>query len=216
MTVAKRLWLVLPIGALALLAGAWLGSRFLLPHPGTGAAATVLTAGTRLPQPRALAPFALTDTDGAPFTEASLEGRWTLLAFGYASCPDVCPLLLASFRDIHRRLADRGLDAAVRFVFVSVDPERDDLARLKDYVRYFNPAFVGATGPHPELQRLTRQLGVLYQRAAAGESALGYLVDHTATMLLIDPAGRLTALFSTPQDASAVSSDIAALVRERR
>jgi len=216
MTMTRRLWLVLLIGAAALLAGAWLGSRILVPYLASGPAATSLAAGTLLPQPRALTPFALTGTTGSPFTEASLQGRWTLLAFGYASCPDVCPLLLASFRDIHRRLAERGLDGAVQFVFVSVDPERDDLARLGDYVRYFNPAFLGATGPHPELQRLTRQLGVLYQRAGDGDSAVGYLVDHTASLLLVDPQGRFTAVFSAPHAAPAMAADIAALVADGR
>jgi len=212
---SRRLLLVLAVGLAAALAGAWLGSRLLVPYLGSAPAQT-LTAGTLLPQRRALAPFALTDTEGVPFDQAALQGRWTLLAFGYASCPDVCPLLLQSFRDIQRRLAERRLGDAVRFVFVSVDPERDDLARLKEYVRYFNPAFVGATGPHTELQRLTRQLGVMYQKAPGEESALGYLVDHTASMLLIDPQARLTALFSTPHDAAAIAADIGGLVEAQR
>ena len=212
---SSRAWPALVIGIVALLAGIWLALRFLGPSLLPGAAAPVLTTGTLLPQRRSLTPFALTDTAGAPFTEASLRGRWTLLAFGYASCPDVCPLLLATFRDVHRRLAERQLAGGMRFVFVSVDPERDDLATLKDYVTYFDPAFLGATGPHPELQRLTRQLGVLYQRAAEGESALGYLVDHSATLLLIDPEGRFTAVFSAPHDASGIAADVGALVGRR-
>jgi len=214
-TASQRRWLILPVGLAGLLAGAWLGWRVLAPavfEP----APTSLAAGTLLPQRRMLAPFTLTDTTGAPFTEASLQGRWTLLGFGYTSCPDVCPLLLASFRDIRRRLAERQLDGDLRFMFVSVDPERDDIGRLKDYVGYFDPGFVGATGPHPELQRLTRQLGVIYQRAPEAGSALGYLVDHTATLLLIDPEGRLTALFSAPHDAAAMAADIGGLLAGRR
>lgn len=211
----RRPWPALAIGAVALIAGAWLALRVLGPGLPSGATPPALAAGTLLPQRRALAPFALTDTTGAPFTEASLRGRWTLLAFGYASCPDICPLLLATFRDVHRRLAERELAGGVRFVFVSVDPERDDLATLKHYVTYFDPAFVGATGPHAELQHLTRQLGVLYQRAAEGESALGYLVDHSATLLLIDPEGRFTAVFSAPHDATGIAADIGALVGRR-
>ncbi len=210
----RRFWLVLAIGGGALLAGIWLGSRVLVPHLATQPAASPLTAGTLLPQRRPLAPFTLTDTRGEPFTEASLQGRWTLLAFGYASCPDVCPLQLATFRDVHRQLAERRLDGAVRFVFVSVDPERDDLARLRDYVGYFNPAFVGATGPHPELQRLTRQVGVLYQRASEGDTALGYLIDHSAALLLVDPKGQLTAVFSAPHAAAAMAADIAGLIAD--
>lgn len=216
MTVSRPLWLVLPIALAALLAGAWLGSRLLEPGVAPAPTARPLTSGTLLPQRRPLAPFALAATDGAAFTEASLQGRWTLLAFGYTTCPDVCPLQLATFRDLHRRLAERRLDGELRFVFVSVDPERDDLARLRDYLAYFNPAFVGATGPHPELQRLTGQLGVIYQRVAEGESALGYLVDHTATLLLVDPQGRLAALFSAPHDAPALAADVGRLVAGER
>lgn len=208
----RRAWPALAIGAAALIAGVWLALR--VPGLGMpwGAAAPTLATGTLLPQRRALAPFALTDTNGAPFTEASLRGHWTLLAFGYASCPDVCPMLLATFRDVHRRLAERRLAGLLRFVFISVDPERDDLAGLKSYVAYFDPSFLGATGPHAELQRLTRQLGVLYQKAADGGSALGYLVDHSATLLLIDPQGRFTAVFSAPHDAQGLAADIAALL----
>lgn len=205
-------WLALAIGAAALIAGVWLALRVLGPGLPWGASAPALATGTLLPQRRALAPFALTDTNGAPFTDASFRGRWTLLAFGYASCPDVCPMLLATFRDVHRRLAERQLAGRVQFVFISVDPERDDLASLRSYVTYFDPGFLGATGPHAELQRLTRQLGVLYQKAAEGESALGYLVDHSATLLLIDPQGRFTAVFSAPQDAPGLAADIAALL----
>jgi protein SCO1/2 len=212
---SRRLWPALAVGIVALLAGVWLALRVLGPNVPTGATAPALTTGTLLPQRRVLAPFALTDTTGTPFTEASLEGHWTLLAFGYASCPDVCPLLLATFRDVHRRLAERQLAGQLRFVFVSVDPERDDLPSLKSYVAYFDPSFLGATGPHPELQRLTRQLGVVYQRAAEGESALGYLVDHSATLLLIDPKGRFAAVFSAPHDAPGLAADIGALLENR-
>ncbi len=200
MRIGTRLWPAVSIGVAALVAGVWLASGVLGPDLPSGAATPTLATGTLLPQRRELSAFALTDTSGAPFTEASLKGNWTLLAFGYASCPDVCPLLLATFRDVHRQLAKQRLDGLVRFVFVSVDPERDDLARLRDYVSYFNPAFVGATGPHPELQRLTRQLGVLYH--------------HTAALLLVDPKGRLTAVFSAPHAAPAMAADIAGLVAE--
>jgi protein SCO1/2 len=212
--IRTRLWPAVAIGVAALVAGVWLASGVLGPGLPSGAATPTLATGTLLPQRRELSAFALTDTSGVPFTQASLTGHWTLFAFGYASCPDVCPLLLATFRDVHRQLAERRLDGLVRFVFVSVDPERDDLARLRDYVSYFNPAFVGATGPHPELQRLTRQLGVLYQRASEGDSALGYLIDHTAALLLVDPKGRLTAVFSAPHAAAPMAADIAALVAE--
>ena len=190
------------VGALAF--GLWTARTLL--HP----AKVTLAAGTLLPKPRALGPFALTDTEGQPLTPQALRGHWTMLAFGYASCPDVCPMTLATLREVRTRLGGALSPDAVRFVFVSVDPERDTLPALRDYVRYFDPAFRGATGPHTALQQLTSQLGVVYRRAE-GDSALGYAVDHSATILLVDPLGRLAALFSGPHDPAAVAGDLAAL-----
>jgi protein SCO1/2 len=196
--------LVLGVALAALGFGLWT-ARALLSPPGLA-----LEAGTLLPQPRPLGAFALTDTEGQPFTPESLRGRWTMLAFGYASCPDVCPLTMATFRDLRARMAASGHADAVRFVLVSVDPERDALPALKEYVRYFDPAFRGATGPHAALQQLTSQLGVVYRRADAG-SALGYLVDHSASLVLLDPQGRLAAIFGPPHDPAAMARDLAAL-----
>jgi protein SCO1/2 len=198
------LLLVLGVALAALGFGLWT-ARALLAPPGV-----VLEAGTLLPQPRPLGAFALTDTEGGAFTPESLRGRWTMLAFGYASCPDVCPLTMATFRDLRARLAASGHADTVRFVLVSVDPERDALPALKEYVRYFDPAFRGATGPHAALQQLTSQLGVVYRRADAG-SALGYLVDHSATLVLLDPQARLAAIFGAPHDPAAIARDLAAL-----
>jgi protein SCO1/2 len=93
---------------------------------------------------------------------------------------------------------------------VSVDPERDGLEHLKQYVTYFDARFVGATGSHAALQELARQVGVLYARAPGGDAS-GYLVDHSASILLTDPQGRLAALFSPPHDAAALAKDVASL-----
>ncbi|CAK0779384.1 protein SCO1 [Gammaproteobacteria bacterium] len=198
------------VAVLALVAGVWLSSTRLMMQGNAPvvpqASPTRSQVGTLLSPPRALSDFALTDTAGAPFTRQSLRGHWTLLAFGYTTCPDVCPTILHTFADIQKRLQERKLsDAMPRFVFVSVDPERDDLVRLKGYLSYFSPTFLGATGPHPALQTLTSQLGILYQRT--GQDA-GYLVDHSATILLLDPQVRLKALFSAPHQAEVLVGDL--------
>jgi protein SCO1/2 len=94
-----------------------------------------------------------------------------------------------------------------RFVFVSVDPERDSLDRLASYVPYFNPEFIGVTGPGADLHQLTGQLGILYRKVEDEETALDYLVDHSASIMLTDPQGRLSAVFSAPHDARAMAAD---------
>lgn len=201
------------IAGIAVAAGLWFGATTFRglsnPPPLT------LAQGTLLPQPRRLADFALIDQDGRPFTLANLRGAWTFLSIGYTHCPDVCPMTLATFDAVERRIdtaaaqsaGDRQVEARPRFLFVSVDPQRDTPERLAQYVRYFNPGFLGATGEEPQLRGLAAQLGLLYARVEGQATALGYLMDHSASILLVDPQGRLTAIFSTPHDAALMASD---------
>jgi protein SCO1/2 len=120
-------------------------------------------------------------------------------------------MTLATFKTVDRLIVEgasaRGVAARPRFLFVSVDPGRDTPERLAQYVRYFNPAFLGATGEDVQLRALAAQLGLLYARVEGQDTAMGYLMDHSATIVLVDPEGRLSAIFSAPQDATRVASD---------
>lgn len=160
------------------------------------------------PDPRALTPFELVDQDGAPFDLARLQGRWTLLFFGYTYCPDVCPATLAALAEVHSLLVAEDATRDLQVVFVSVDPQRDTPARLAEYVRYFDPVFIGATGSDEALRGLTRQLGVIAFRGEADADG-NYLVDHTAALLLLDDQARLVGLFRAPHQ----PDDIAGRVR---
>jgi protein SCO1 len=197
----------------AVTAGLWFGLSYFERGLRQPPAPMMQSGGVALPQPRLLKPFALTAEDGTPFTEATLRGHWTFLAFGYTRCPDVCPTTLATYKEIERLLGADVAAGKADFVFVSVDPERDSPEQIGQYVRYFNPRFRGATGPHDSIRALTDQLGILYARAEGQDTALGYLVDHSATIILIDPQGRLAAIFSPPQDPRAVAEDFATLTR---
>jgi protein SCO1/2 len=168
-----------------------------------------LHSATLLGQPRPLTPFTLIDQHGAPFTLDNLRDRWSFLAIGYTYCPDVCPMTLATFNEIERQIAAR--DGEASFVFVSVDPQRDTPDKLDQYVRYFDPRIQGVTGSEAELAGLTRQLGMLYQRVETDDTALGYVIDHSASILLIDPLGRLAAVFAPPQDATAMAQDFVSI-----
>jgi protein SCO1 len=205
------------IAGLAVAAGLWFGATTFRglskPQPLT------LAQGTLLTQPRPLADFALTDQDGRPFSLANLRGAWTFLSLGYTHCPDVCPMTLATFDAVERQIAQSGgqsaggrqVEARPRFLFVSVDPGRDTPERLAQYVRYFNPGFLGATGEESQLRALAAQLGLLYARVEGQDTAMGYLMDHSASILLVDPQGRLTAIFSAPHDAALMASDFLAI-----
>lgn len=150
------------------------------------------------PEPRPLPEFTLTDHLNRPFAREQFQGHWTFLFFGYTSCPDVCPTTLAILQAVAEQVeAPRGMIAKPQHVFISVDPQRDTPERLGDYVGHFNPKFIGATGSEEALAALARELFILYER---GESrgADDYDINHTASILLIDPQARLFGKFSPP------------------
>jgi len=201
---------LLPVAAiLALAAGLWLGLNHF--QTSMQQAPKTIDSGTLLPTPRPLEPFALIGGDGKPFTLDNLKQGWHFLAIGYTHCPDVCPTTLATFDAIAKQSGT--LETQPRFLFVSVDPERDTPEKLRQYVGYFNEDFLAATGPHPALQGLTTQLGMLYGKAEGQQTAMGYLVDHSATILLVDPLGRLAAIFSAPHDPAAMAEDFITITK---
>ncbi len=183
-------------------AGVWLAQRHGAPSA-TGAAATVLQPG------KALVPFALRDHHGETFDLTRLEGRWSFLFFGFTHCPDACPTALATLARMLERL-EPSAAGPPQVVFVSVDPARDTPDVLGQYVRYFHAAFLGVTGADAELERFTRRLGVVYARHDHGGTA-EYVVDHSSSILLVDPAAELKAVFSVPHDAAAMARDFTAL-----
>lgn len=164
-----------------------------------------LTAGTALPEPRKIEPFALTDQQGRLLDAAALEGRWTLLFTGFTHCPDICPTTLATFAELDQRLGP----SAPRFLFVSVDPERDTPERLAAYLGHFDPDLVGATGTRAEVEAFTAQLGLAQVRnpGVGGD----YTVDHSTALILIDPQARVAAYFTPPHNMGALAADLASI-----
>ena len=155
----------------------------------------VLT-GLLWPESKTLTAFAAVDHHNNPFTLTDLEGKWSFLFFGFTHCPDICPVTLAVMDKVHRQLEQAQ---QVQTVFVSVDPERDTPARLDQYVSSFNPSFIGLGGSAEQIANLTGQIGLPYFLDKT-ESKENYLVDHGASLFLVDPLGRLVAIFSTPHD----------------
>ena len=155
------------------------------------------TVGTVLPQARELPTVTLTDHEGERWTNAALEGQWQFLFFGFTHCPDVCPLTLATLAGTLDRIEQSGTEVMPEVVFVSVDPRRDDPAAMQSYLGHFHDDFVGVTGERSEIDRLTGALGISY-RIHEPDSHGDYAVDHSAAILLIDPRGRLRALWQPP------------------
>jgi protein SCO1/2 len=167
----------------------------------------VLQQGTLLPSAKPIVDFRLLDPKGEPFTLNELQGHWTFAFFGFTHCPDVCPTSLAMLAQVIRKLENNSeLDAVPRGLFISVDPQRDTPEALANYLPYFHPDFIGATGDSGEILKLTRQLGIIYAKAQSGNDD-NYLVDHSAAIILFDPDGNYHALFNVPHDPEKIASD---------
>lgn len=201
MTAVPRIAVAVLVAVLAALAGMWL-AREQAPAPER----LELEHATVFPAPRPLPGFSLTDHTGAPFGPQRLEGGWHFLFFGFTHCPDVCPSTLAALTSARRQLADLAPSERPGVVLVSVDPQRDTPERLAEYVAFFDEEFTGVTGDPEVLAELTRQLGVA---VVVGEpdAAGHYNIDHTGTLFLVDPQGRVTAIFGMPHTPDGIAQD---------
>jgi len=154
--------------------------------------------------------FSLTAAGGKPVRLSDFRGKLVALYFGYTYCPDVCPTTLA---ELAAGMRDLGADAQqVQVIFISVDPARDTPERLADYVANFDPSFIGITGSPEEIAAVATPLGIYYQ-AHEGTAATGYLVDHTATVMVLDRQGRLRLLLPFGTTGAQAASDLRALMR---
>lgn len=166
-----------------------------------------------LPEPRVLGDFSLVDQHGDRFSSDRLRGRWSLIFFGFTYCPDICPSTLYDLQQVSQAVAGEPADAAAhQVVFVSVDPERDSLERLGEYVSWFSPNFVGVTGAPEQLAPLALRIGVAYRLEEHAPGSLNYTVDHSASVFLTDPQGRLHGVFPAPHDAGAMARDLAVIL----
>jgi len=172
-----------------------------------------LEAGTWFgDQARALPEFELLDHNNRSLTRSSLNGKWSLLFFGYAHCPDICPISLQTLSDMVAAIEDPDVVAALRVYFVSVDPERDNPEVLASYVNYFNPAFTGATAQMDQLKPLTRSLGIAHEIRNRVEGNPVYDVDHSSAIVLVNPKAEFAGLFGAPHDSAAMARDMTRIV----
>jgi protein SCO1/2 len=189
-----------------------LASRLLVPlllglaGAAVAASAPALKAGVFDP-PRQAPEFALRGSDGSELTLARYRGKVVLMAFGFTQCPAVCPTTLATLAQARKALgpaADR-----VQVVFVTVDPERDAPALMKDYLAAFDASFVGGTGRPEALEAMRKSYGVIARKVPTGDS---YAMDHTSSIFLIDREGRLRAMMPYGRDARDFVHDVKLLL----
>lgn len=160
-----------------------------------------------LSQARLLPEFALTDQHNQAITLMSFNRKWTFLFFGYTYCPDVCPQALTVLHQVYNNLETANDLDNTQVMFISIDPPRDTVAQLANYVSHFNKAFLGVTGDATQLATLAHSLGVAYMRVPSSSKGDNYLIDYSASILLVDPLGRLRASFLPPHVSNIMASD---------
>ena len=164
--------------------------------------------GTHLSPPMPAAELTLESADG-PVSVSDFRGRAVALFFGYTSCPDVCPTTLLRLSRALDALGEERSD--VQVIFISVDPERDSPARASTYAEAVDSGFIGLSGSPEAIAEVAARYGIYYARAE-GSDATGYLVDHSATITVLNRNGRVELLWSPTVTAEEMAEDLEALL----
>jgi protein SCO1 len=151
--------------------------------------------------------FSVRGSDGADLTLSHYRGKVVLLGFGYTSCLNVCPVTLAVLAQAHRKLGP--LASQVQVIYLTVDPERDNAARLKQYLAAFDPTFVGGTGTAAQMAAVRLSYGVTAEKHGTGSD---YAVAHSSFVYLITRDGKLRALMPFGHKADDYVHDVSALL----
>lgn len=162
--------------------------------------------------PRQAPEFELQGSDGAPLRLSAYRGKVVALAFGFTHCPRICPVTLANLAKVMSKLGPSASELQV--LFVTVDPERDSPARLREFLDFFNPAFRGGTGERAKLEALRAAYGVTATRAVSDDKKLAYEVHHSSSIYVIDRDGKLRLLVPFGKSADDILHDVKLLLEK--
>lgn len=166
--------------------------------------------GTVLQATETVQDFTLDSTLGKPLKLSAFRGKYVLLYFGYTFCPDVCPLTLS---DLQKTVEALGKEAdQIQVLFVTVDPARDTVAQLASYLPHFNPSFIGMTGDEEHILQAATQFGIFYDIHEATVEGY-YTVDHTSTVVVVDPKGYPKLIFPYGIGSAEMTEDLRYLMR---
>jgi len=211
---ASRSILVVAAALLAAGAGLWFGTHRFGPAAQPSAAPTPMLAGLKdqmrsvrlITPPRALPDWQLRLSDGGTATSATLQGRWTLVFLGFTHCPDVCPTTLAELSKSQKLWEALPEAKRPRLLFVTVDPERDTPQLVGEFAHYFHPETMAASPTPEQLAFFAKTLGLVYMKVSEPDGS--YSMDHSATLVLLDPQGRQAGLLSPPLDPQKIADDL--------
>lgn len=166
--------------------------------------------GTLIQSPDPAFDFTLTAHTGQRTKLSDFQGKLVVLYFGYTFCPDVCPTTLSEINKAMEILGDKADE--VQVIMISVDSERDSPEKMAEYVAHFNPDFLGLTGIPEKIAETAALYGIFYQKHEE-TGATGYLIDHTASVMVIDKKGHLKLVFPFGTPAKHIADDLAYLLR---
>ncbi|MDH5766476.1 MAG: SCO family protein [Gammaproteobacteria bacterium] len=164
-------------------------------------------AATILYQPAPITSFRLSNQKGSEFNQDSFLNHWSLLTFGYTNCPDICPTTLQTLNHVDKLLKESNYPIQPQVVFISLDPERDNVEKLAEYIPWFNEDFIGLTGSIEQVEVLTKMLGIINKKRDTEPRSNNYQIDHTVAIMMIDSKAQLRALSSAPHNAQTIAED---------
>lgn len=197
-----RLIIYIVVGVAVGLALGWLLLQWILPPSYNGQVIDSQTPVTN---------FTLTGPEGEPVSLIDFRDKVVMLYYGYTFCPDVCPATMVELKTAVQSLGSKADD--VQVLMISLDPERDTPEALEKYVTHFDPSFIGLTGTEDEIVAASAPLGIFYEREE-GSAATGYLINHTATVMVLDKRGHLRLLYPFDTPGEDMAADLQSLVRE--
>lgn len=154
-------------------------------------------------------PFELASTTGGRLSNTDLLGRWMYVYFGFTFCPDVCPMELDKMGGVLNRLEKKHKATDIVPLFITIDPSRDDLKTISEYLKDFHPRFIGLTGTQDEINAVAKAYRVhVSQGPPTGDDPNEYLVDHSIIVYLMDPEGNFSAFYGQNSTEEEVANDI--------
>lgn len=218
----KNTVFVVLVIAIALSIGLWRNKQVGNVQPTAQLSNITLAAGTPITSARTLPEFELLNSKGEPFTNQQLKDGWSLVFFGYSHCPYICPKTLETLKDIADRV---GPQPNLQYVFISIDPHRDTPERLTQYLT--QPRFktahtqtniLGVTGDAHQIQELAHTIGIYISQSKEKNNPnnphASQEIDHSGTLVLINPKGEMAAVFSNPDNPGAISQDLKTILQQ--
>lgn len=203
-------WLRWTLFALILLMSLFLGLFVYRVQQNSASLDTRVLHGTYIPPGRGLGSFNLKMTTGHSFQPSRLLGHWSLLFFGYTQCHSICPVTMANLHQMSQLIRQtQHLAISPQVYMISLDPKRDSLHSLSQYVHGFDKDFIGVLGDEAQIRQLSRELGVVYDAQIRADGQ----IDHSGTVAVLNPVGEVVLFFTPPLNPQWMAQDLLALMQ---